>query len=60
MPSTQSALEHWAARLHGEPCASAGTQTPAEQKLPAVHSPSSSQSPAHAVGPQSNAPQLWV
>jgi hypothetical protein len=59
-PSTQCCDPHWLGAPHDWPCASSGTQTPAEHQLPFPQSGSALQLPLQAVGPQVNGAQLCV
>ena len=50
-PSTQKLDPHWFAPPQAAPSVSLGAQTPPEQKLPALQSESTEQSPRQAVAP---------
>jgi hypothetical protein len=50
--STQKPEPHWLLPLQETPEVSLGMQMPAAQKSPKMQSPSTAQSPRHAVAPQ--------
>jgi hypothetical protein len=59
-PSTQKSDAHSTVPPQAWPAGFLGVQTPAEQKLPAMHWASVVQVPRQAVAPQMNSPQGWV
>ena len=59
-PSAQNPEAHWFAPAQAAPGPSWGVQTPAEQKLLAEQSASRTQSPRHAVAPQTYGSQACV